>query len=402
MKISSLDCFPVKLAFKEPFVIANGVFTDLFYVIVRLGTDCGIVGYGEAIPAWEVTGETQFSVIDALGHLCEANKTGFDLIGRRIGSLDEVRGLVSDLNPEDRPQILAGAPSAKAALEGAVLDALGKHLDQPVYEIIGGVAQDVPVAEVIGIYPVGETLARVELALKRGPGVLKLKVGVPDVGGLPGHDRDVEVVKATRKILDSRGIGTRLVADANQGFATLDRTVAFARRVEGCLAWLEQPILADDRLGFRKIKRNCDIPLMADEAVHGCGDAKLLLELGGVDYLNLKLMKTGGMLEALRIAELALSHGVLCQMGSMLENQIGCAAAAHTYLCSKNIVTTELCSLGMLREHIGSGIEVLDGRIRLSAGPGLGIEVDEGEIADHLIGPDDSLTYRNTKRNFGL
>ncbi len=402
MKIAEIDAYPVKLAFKEPFVIANASFSDLYYVIVRLSTDCGITGYGEAIPAWEVTGETQFGVIDAIHHFCEPHKTGVSLIGEEIASFAQVSAVVEKLNPTDAPQVVWGAPSAKAAIEEAVLDAYGKRVGRPVYELFGGSKASVPVAHVIGIYGVEETLERVERATASGAETIKLKVGTQGVGGLPGYERDIETIRQAGDIVRRTNPVTRLVADANQGFVSPEQTLAIAREIEGCLDWLEQPILAGDRAGFRKIRKGCDIPLMADESVHDNHDARLLLEWEAVDYLNLKLMKTGGMVEALRMADLAERHGVPCQMGSMLENQIGAAICAHTFCCHGNIVTTELCSLGMLGESIGSGITVGEHHLELPDAPGIGIEVDGEEIREHLVSEGDSLTYSRIRSGFGI
>ena len=386
VKITAIDCFPVTLQFKEPFVIANVSLYDLYYVIVRLSTDDGIVGYGEAIPAWEVTGETQLGVIDAIGYFCDPRKTGIDLIGEDITSFEDVKNLLERINPHRDLQRVWGAPSAKAAIEGAVLDAYGKAAGKPVYNLFGGANAPVPVTHVIGIYPVEETLRRVDAAVRSGAGIIKLKVGAENVDNLRNHQRDIEVIKQAKDLINAAGSTARLVADANQGYLIPETAIHVARKIDGCLDWLEQPILAGDKIGFRQIKQACDVNLMADESVHDIHDARLLLEWDAVDYINLKLMKTGGLIGALRIADLAAEHGVPCQMGSMLENQIGCAMCIHTYLCHANIVTTELCSLAMLRECIGSGIEIRDHHLCLPDRPGAGIHVEDGEIEKHLVG----------------
>ncbi|MDP6778877.1 MAG: enolase C-terminal domain-like protein, partial [Candidatus Latescibacteria bacterium] len=278
----------------------------------------------------------------------------------------------------------------------------GKQVGAPVYELFGGTGTTVPVADVIGIYGVEETLERVERAAGSGAETIKLKVGTRDVGGLGGYERDVQVIRGGHQIVEGADQPVRLVADANQGFVTPERTLRIAREIEGCLAWLEQPILAGDKAGFREVKAGCDLPLMADESVHDIHDARLLLEWGAVDYLNLKLMKTGGLVETLRIADLAERHGVPCQMGSMLENQIGCAICAHTFCCHTNILTTELCSLGMLAGWIGSGIAVGEHHLELSDTPGIGIEVEPVEIVTHLVSESDSLTYDRIRNGFGI
>src|SRR3989344_2977582 len=95
MKITSIKFIPIKLHLKEPFLIASVTNNEMFYVLVKLTTDTGIVGYGEATPAWEVTGETQFSVIDMINHLCEPQKTGFSIIGQDISSLEQIERLFS-------------------------------------------------------------------------------------------------------------------------------------------------------------------------------------------------------------------------------------------------------------------------------------------------------------------
>jgi len=397
VKIQKIETFPIKLKFKEPFVIASVVNYDLYYVIVRLTTDNGFIGYGEAIPAWEVTGETQLGVIDAINHFCEPRKTGFSLLGADISTFPQTLQILDRLSPGADLPVIWGAPSAKAALEEAVLDAYGKYVQSPVYALFGGVNTKIPNNHAISIYPVDETLAKVEKELRKGVRVLKLKVGMKQVGTLDNYERDIQVIKAAREMVNRLDPAVTLVADANQGYLTPDRAISVIRRIEGCLDWLEQPILADDKLGFREIKKTCDIKLMADESVHNYYDAKLLLTTGGIDFINLKLMKTGGLVQAIRIAGLAEQYGVKCQMGSMLENQIGAAFCAHAFLSHKNIVTAELGAFGWLQECLGSGVGLMRNYITVTDTPGVGITVNPADIGKYLISEDDSLTYRQMK-----
>src|SRR3989338_4158782 len=182
MKITKIESFPVKLQFKEPFVIANISNYDMYYVIVKITTDEGIIGYGEAIPAWEVTGETQFSVIDVINHFCEPKKSGFNLMGQDITTLDNVRNLFTKIIPQGHLAIIAKAPSAKAALEGAILDALGKKNNKPIYKLFGGKNRIIPVNKVIGIYPLEESLKHIQNAINSNVNIIKLKVGIPNIG----------------------------------------------------------------------------------------------------------------------------------------------------------------------------------------------------------------------------
>jgi len=385
MKIANIETFPVRLQLQKPFRIANVVNYDMFYVIVRITADCGTAGYGEAIPAWEVTGETQFGVIDVIRHFCDPGKTGMNLIGEDISDFSTITSLIGDLSPIDKPQLVWGAPSAKAALEEAILDLYGRKTGKPVYALFGGTNRKIPVFPSVGIYPVKETIDNVRSTLDTGVKIIKLKTGIKKIGDLDNYARDVQVIREARKLIDAEDPSVKLVADANQGYADPDTAIAVIKEVEGCLDWLEQPILADDKLGFKTIKDACDIKLMADESVHNYFDAQLLLDLQAVDYINLKIMKTGGLIEALRIADLAEEYGVECHMGSMLENAIGSAICAHTFLCHDNITAAQLRSFARLREPIGTGITLEDNCVEISDNPGIGIEVDEKDIKKHLV-----------------
>ncbi|MEK6896739.1 MAG: enolase C-terminal domain-like protein [Nanoarchaeota archaeon] len=395
MRINSIKLIPIKLHLKEPFIIASVTNDEMFYVIVKVTTDNGLVGYGEAIPAWEVTGETQFSVIDVINHLCEPQKTGMSLIGQDISSLEQIENLFSLIAGWHSTAIIAGAPSARAALQGAVLDAFGKYVKKPIYEFFNGKKRPILVNRVISIFPVQQTLERVRDEIKRSSKTIKLKIGIKDFDSMNNFERDVKVVREAKKLIDATDSGIKLVADANQGFVDEEQAIAFCKRVEGCLDWLEQPILAENKRGFKKIKESCSIKLMADESVHSFYDAKLLIDAKAVDYINLKIMKCGGLFEVLRIAEYAAENNVPCQIGSMLDGLIGCAFSAQTHLSHANIFSAEIATFSRLTEKLGKGIELAGNEIKLSNKPGLGVEIDDKDIESYRIMHEDSLTYRS-------
>jgi len=399
MKIRKIETFPIKLQLKEPFVIASVVNHDMFYVIVKLTTDNNIIGYGEAIPAWEVTGETQFSVIDVINHLCEPNKSSLNLIGEDISTYKKVSSLIEKISSKNQPAPIWGAPSAKAAIEEAILDAYGKFIEKPVYELFNGKNRPVPFNKVISIYPIEETLEKVKQELEKGVEIIKLKVGIKKIGDIDNYERDMQVIKEAKELIKAKP-EVKLVADANQGYIDADTTISILKQVEGCLDWLEQPVLADDKLAFKKIKEACDIKLMADESIHNYHDAELLLELGAVDYLNLKLMKTGGMISALGIADLAKKYNVKCQLGSMIENQIGTVICLHTFLSHDNFMGTELDSFLRLRQCIGKGVTTKESHLNIPDKPGIGLEVNDQEIIENLITEQDSITFKQTRNGF--
>ncbi len=401
VKITKISTFPVALELRHPFRIAGASFTHMRYVMIAVATDDGLTGYGESAPAWDVTGETQCSVMECIDYLTEPDKTGFSLVGQELATLQDVRTIMAILSPDDRPAVFWGAPAAKAGLEEALLDLVGKIAGKPVYELFGGRQRTVPYAPVLGIGPVGATLTHARELLESGFEKIKVKVGVSSYDGLENYQRDVDVVVGVRDLIERINPRATLVADANQGFVTAAKTIEFAAKTAGCLAYLEQPVLAGDLLGFKQIKEHCDVPLMADESLHSHHDARVLIELKAVDWFNVKLMKCGGMLSALKIAALARTHHIEVVIGSMLENQVGAIPSLHTYFCDDIFSSTESGFFSYLKTNIGSGLSVEDGVIRTPSGPGIGLDVDEDDFQKYLIAPEGSKTIQRMLSLFG-
>ncbi len=134
------------------------------------------------------------------------------------------------------------------------------------------------------------------------------------------------------------------------------------------------------RVRFAEVRKQLDVPIMADEAVHGVHDARLLLELGAVDIINIKLMKSSGIIGARRIADLAEQYGVPCQIGSMIESTVGTAMGAHAFLSHENIRTSELSGMRFLSRNYGEGVRLDRYSLALSEEPGLGVTVRDEEL----------------------
>lgn len=395
MNITRIETFPVALPLVAPFEIANARFAYMYYVVIKVSTDEGITGYGESIPAWEVTGETQFSVIDCISHLTDESKLGFTLLGRPVRRLEHVRDIMNALHARERAALFAGAPAAKAGLEQALLDIVGKTEGKSTYEVLGGRPRDVEFGHVLGIEPAAETLARARALIEGGVSKIKVKVGVEGAGGMSKYQRDVEVVLGIKRLIEDSKRQVALVADANQGFVTAARATAFLRAVEGCLDYIEQPILAGDYMGLCEIKGRCGVAIMADEALHSYRDAQVLVALDAVDLFNVKLMKCGGIFEALRIAGLARRHNKRVVLGSMLESQLGAVASIHAFFCDDIFEATESGFFTCLRANVGRGLSVRDRQIHVPDGPGNGIDVDEPELLRHLVKRQQSKTVES-------
>ena len=338
---------------------------DVRSVYAKILMDNKIIGWGEAAPAWEVTGETQHSVKDVID-----NYLSPDLIGKKIEDYDDLQNCFETFDPEKNPQIIWGNPSAKAALDIALFDAYGKLVEKPIYKILGGQSKAIKPAATMGIMDLEKTLETVRNAITRGAKRVKLKVGLD-------MDKDFKTVKAVRESFPE----LEVVLDANQGYVTPENGIKFIKKIENFdILWMEQPILADDKKGLLEVKKSVEIPIMADEAIHSYWDAKLLLEMGAVDLVNIKLMKSSGIPGALKIADLCQDHGVPCQMGSMIESSIGTAAGIHTALSHKNIRYNELAGMEKMESNIGTGVTFQNQKLLVSNRPGLGISLEEKEL----------------------
>jgi L-alanine-DL-glutamate epimerase-like enolase superfamily enzyme len=303
MKITNIIAVPFRIPLKDPFRMAHFTVRYMHYVLITVETDIGIIGYGEATPAWEVNGETCDSIVGYIELLKNKDMTGYSILGEKLDSLEDVERLIDTvINPVNEFSLIAGNSAAKAALEQAIYYAYCSFKKKSFIELYHLKQTPVPSSTTIGIDTISNSLQLINKAIEASSSIIRLKIGRKDVDGR-GFNRDLTVIQETKKIILSKKKKVRLVADANQGFANVKTAVAFCKQIEGCLDWLEQPLAADNLTGFSEIKKESAVPLMADESITSYKDAKVLFELGGIDYLNIKLMKTGGLRGAIKIID---------------------------------------------------------------------------------------------------
>ncbi|QBE49707.1 mandelate racemase/muconate lactonizing enzyme family protein [Leucobacter triazinivorans] len=354
MRIVSADIRVIEVPLKVPFIVSYARYDVMPSVILRLRTDTGLVGYGEAVPDEHVTGENVDGVVAALAtHLLPALR---DTDPRNLNLVHERMGAA-----------LVANGAAKAAVDIACYDLLGKHAGLPVHALLGGRKPEAPmIAKVLSILPPEELAAQAREAVEEGFTHLKMKLG-------SDASHDIARVRAVREAVGP-GVGIRV--DANQGW----RDVPTARRMIAAIQpfdidWIEQPIAADDLLGFRRLRPHTDAVIMADEAVITEGDLARLVLDESVDMVNLKLMKSGGILPCQRLATQAALGGLSVQIGSMLETSVSSAAGYHLALAHRDIVSTELSG------PVAFAIEPGDlrfplPRVEITDRPGLGVTLD--------------------------
>jgi L-alanine-DL-glutamate epimerase-like enolase superfamily enzyme len=360
LAIKQIEVFPVTLGYKEPFRIAPGASTESHNVIVKIVTDYGVVGWGESSPSERVTGETAETVIKTL-----------DKIAPKLIGMCPLR-IEQDVDVMD--SVVEGNPAAKAAIDIALHDILGKTGNKPLFMLMGGYRTEVLTDITLSIKSPKEMAEDAVKAVKKGFKALKVKVGVDPT-------EDVERIKMIR---DAVGSDIQIRIDANQGWTPRQALEALNKMKKFNIQFAEQPVPAEDLKGLVEVRKNSPIPIMADESVHSPEDALRLIQAEAVDFINIKLMKSGGILKGRKIAAIAESAGIPCMIGCMGESELGIAAGAHLAAAVKNIQHADLDSDLLLKDKLvkKGGTKVKDSMRVFSRQYGLGIK----ELNEQLLG----------------
>ena len=218
--------------------------------------------------------------------------------------------------------------SAKAAVDMALWDLLGQKYSAPVYRMLGGARSNIVTDITISVNPPEEMARDARTAIQRGYDCLKVKVGIDP-------ELDVARLAAVREAV---GKDVKLRIDANQAWNAKQAVRILDQMQEKGLdiEFVEQPVPAADLEGMQYVTRHASVPVLADESVFSPADALRIMQTGAADFVNIKLMKCGGITNALRIASAAEVYGVECMIGCMLEAKISVNAAVEL-ACAKKI-----------------------------------------------------------------
>ncbi|WP_422123980.1 mandelate racemase/muconate lactonizing enzyme family protein [Planococcus sp. X10-3] len=359
MKITKADIYAVDFPLKEPFIISYANYPSMAAIIVKLQTDTGLIGYGEAVPDEHVTGEQVDAAFEVLKNVLVPQ-----ILDQSPFDIEHIHHIMD--------AAIANNPAAKAAIDIACYDLMGKATGQPVYNLIGGRAHDnLQYPKVLSIEPPHIMAEKAAKAVKQGFSSLKLKVGLDDAA------LDIERIYAVREAV---GDDVPIRIDVNQGWKTVGVAVQTINRLaDANLTWVEQPIRMGDIRGLAEVRRKVSTPIMADESVRSMEDVLEIIRLDAADYINIKLMKAGGIFPAVGMAKAAEAAGIIAQIGSMVESSVGSAAGYHAVMSRKNIQSAELTGPLLFSEEIGDLLYELP-FVKLSGKPGLGIEVDEAQL----------------------
>ena len=359
MKISEIRFGMLRVPLKTPFKTALRSVEQVEDVVVMIHTDSGHVGYGSAPATAVITGDTHGSIVEAVRQYIAPR-----LIGQEIANLNRITTLIQGAMEKNT--------SAKAAVEIAVHDLWGQLYGAPLYQLLGGGEPAITTDITISVDYIDKMVADSLAAVDRGFESLKIKVG-KDIGV------DIERVKAIYAAVEGRAL---LRLDANQGW-TAKQAVYALQTLEDAgikLELIEQPVKARDLAGMRYVTERVHTPVMADESVFGPLEVIELIRMRAADIVNIKLMKTGGISNAVKIADICGLYGVDCMIGCMLESSIGVAAAVHLAVAKSDVISKvdldgpSLCSY----DPVVSGVLFNESEISVTNAPGLGIRSIEG------------------------
>lgn len=364
-----------------------GTLTTFDAAILRIETKSGLIGWGEGKNAAGSAG-TYGALVHLLNH-----EVAPRLIGRNAGDITEIWEMLYNGTRHGSASAAGFAMpdlarrglsiAAISAVDIALWDILGKHLGQPVWQLLGGRKADRLPAYASGGWADARAIgAQLQSYIDQGGfRAVKMRVGAMD--GAPHIS--AERVKAARAAL---GPGVEIAVDAHGTYSVGDAR-RFARMVAECdLAWFEEPVSGDDKPGMAMVRATTGIPVAAGESEATRYDFRDLITAGAVDILQPDPAFCGGITETMRIAALASAHNL--RFAPHLWAGAPCFfAGLHCCAASPASFTVEYSSGAnpMIHDLSEAKVAVVDGMIAIPDGPGLGLTINETCLRDHAKKP---------------
>jgi muconate cycloisomerase len=371
LKITRIETIPIRVPLNPEFAIRSGrggAHTVSPFLLVKVYTDEGVIGIGEAscTPRW--SGEDQV--------------TGAHLIHSYLEPL-----LVGE-NPTQVEQLTARFRLAfaanyftKSAVEMALWDIAGKVANKPVYQLLGGKVRElVPTKwSISGVEP-DKAAEIARWAISKGFKAMKVKVGIDPSG-------DVARVRAVREAV---GAQIKLGVDANGGWTPEDAVKTIEQLREFDIYFAEQPVSPEDVAAMADVRKKIHAPVIADESVYTLQDAMTLARLSAADVFSIYIGKAGGIGPAKKIADFSQNAGLKCTLGSNLELGVGSAAMVHLAIATRGINAEEFpCDIiGPFYyedDIVERSLPITPGMAKPNDFPGLGVELDDEKIANYRV-----------------
>ena len=359
MKITGLTTYRRYIELKDSHKMrsALGVNNGNEFVVLKLHTDQGIDGLGEATITVRWSGEVPAGCEQVLNEVLQPAVTGLE-----VGDFAELNRRMD--------AVCSRNWFAKSAIEMACWDILGKAQDKPVFELLGGAVRPLKFENrfSMGAYTEEHARRRAEELVGWGFNTIKVKVGtVPE--------QDVARVRAVREVI---GFDLDLVIDANCGW-DVETAIACVQQLEDCrLDLVEQPTPDGDYHGMARLRRETGVKVLADDICFDLAHARALIEHDACDAISVYPGKNGGISRSLEILDYAAQHGVACSIGSNLEWDIAISAMAHLVVAHPNMKIDEFPGdvLGpsyYVERVVSQPVEIDEPFTTAPSGPGLGV-----------------------------
>lgn len=361
MKISRIETIPYKIPYVTPLEFATGRITEVENVLVRVHTDIGITGCAEAPSRPYIYGESQVSIVNAIQNWFVPS-----LIGVELENSEQVYHAM---------RWVAANQTARAAVDMAIWDAVGKLYNRPCYQLLGGWNNRIAVSHMIG-YDLEQKMIEHALTMKEQYGVTTFKVKT-------GRDvrRDISACKALRKALPE----ARFYLDSNHGWSSGEAIYAARALQDEDFLFFEEPNPADDRLGRRKLAQVLAQPICGDESCTTLAETARELSEGASSFICIKTARTG-YTESSKIAALCEALHVPVYIGNQGDTQLGSQCNVH-FACSRkhtSLYAAELTNFLEIADDLSSEQFLInDGYTLASEKPGTGINIDEDKLAHY-------------------
>lgn len=365
MKITALEAIPFDIRYSKPLKFASGEVHVAQHVLVRVHTDDGIVGVAEAPPRPFTYGETQVGIIAVIEQLFAPQLVGLTLLQRETVVTRLARTV--------------GNPTAKAAVDMAIWDALGRTLGLPVHELLGGFTDRMRVSHMLGFDEPAVMVAEAE-RMRDSYGITTFKVKV----GRRPCSLDTAVVRALRERF---GDAIELYVDGNRGWTAAESLRAMKEMADLDLLFAEELCPADDVLGRRWLVSHLDVPFIADESVPTPADVTREVLGGSATAVSIKTARTG-FTGSQRVHHLAEGLGLEVVLGNQIDGQLGTACAVSfgaAYQLTARRAGELSNFLDMSDDLLAEPLQIRDGVLHVPPGNGLGVEVDPDKLARYRV-----------------
>jgi muconate cycloisomerase len=363
LKIAEIRTTIIKIPVLHPYVASFGVIDSAENVIVEIISDNGLVGVGECCPIVGFSDEYSCSIKILIDNYLSPVLIGEDPV--QIEKLDE-----------KMEKALKGNLLAKAGVNMALYDLMGKYLELPVYKLLGGkFVETVPEAMLISKGDPIEEVAEAQRAVQNGYRIFKLKVGARD------PKIDINRVAAIREAI---GDGISIRVDANQAWSPAVAIKIIKKMERYDLDYVEQPVPASDIEGMMRVSRSVETPILADESLQNLYDALKLIQMRAADFFNIKVPKHGGITWSKKILAIAETANIPFFTGCLAGTSITIAASLHL-ICSTRLKCLGISRLALKDDIVANPLKAKNGEFEIPSSPGLGIELDENKVQRYTV-----------------